>query len=178
MKITIYHTLGFIIGLFILWLIYKMVTVNCIKYETVHELEDFVAIDHGSLNDCLTSCSQDSRCLAATYNPATNDCILSQVFGELGGVNSYTKKDNTNSDVFIDQDYNEYNVLESPNAKIIDWSLDMTRRIPYSFESDRQDFTIKKINENLKYDVGNDQNVDYANTEKYKYEDYDDFLSI
>lgn len=170
MKFTNNDLFKIVVGVGILFIMYMILTRNCD--------ERFVAIDQGSLNDCLTSCAQDRQCIAATYIPSANECDVSQKYGELGGINSYSKKDINNGSVFIDEDYNEYNVLESPNARIIDWSLDQAVIPKNTFGQDFGRFEGGNIDESLRYGFDEKYFVDYKTNAKYRFIDEDDFLDI
>jgi hypothetical protein len=172
------------IGICILWILYMVINYN------LSNQEKFVSLSQGSLNDCLTSCGHNDKCLSAVFTRNTNDCTVSQKFGELGGQSTYTKK-NQNGDVFIDSDYNEYNVLESANAQIIDWSTDNTNIVvgTPTFENSFQDFTLENIDENIVYSINEDYELENTNELKpkrniinnkrlYKYTIDDDFLEI
>lgn len=172
MKINKDLILKITIGVCIIWFIYKII-------DTIRYKEKFVAIGLGSLNDCLTSCAQDKKCLAAAYNPSTNECDMSQRFGEFGGINAYTKKDKNIGNVFIDLDFNEYTALESANARIVDWNLDNKPPQKYSFEKNSPKFYINYTDESPDYDDPPKEKytIGYYNR-NLKYVDDDDFLSI
>ena len=178
----------FVVTVCVLYILYQLYIKTYIQQNefSYNRVQPFTAMSLGSLNDCLTTCSKDPLCSSAYYDPYTNECDVSKVFGELNNAatNTYTKKSNG---VFVDKDYNEYNVLITPSAQIIQWDNDTHNGAPETeyINSWQQFDNTKMINEYNVPPIDLDERYidDGQNTLLYKWDTRkffvdDDFMEL
>jgi hypothetical protein len=102
---------GCIIGLFIIYGLYLVFR---------NDVENYVILDKGTLNDCLNSCTADDKCTSIMYGSG-GVCMASKSFDEHVRGLSYIKRSKASGDVYIDPGQREYHVTGTNNIKVINW---------------------------------------------------------